>query len=63
MTNNLGVAGILVMGIVAQWFSWRFRLPSIVILLLTGFVLGPGTGLLDPDYLLGDLFYCWPEFD
>lgn len=57
MLNNFGIAGILVTGIFAQWFSWRFRLPSIVILLLTGFILGPVTGILDPDYLLGDLIF------
>ena len=49
------LAGIVVVGIAAQWLSWRLRLPSILILLLAGFVAGPLTGALDPDALLGDL--------
>jgi NhaP-type Na+/H+ or K+/H+ antiporter len=51
----LGLAGIIVLGIGAQWLSWRLRQPSILLLLLLGFVAGPLTGLLDPDALLGEL--------
>ena len=43
------------LGIVAQWLSWRLRLPSILLLLILGFVAGPVTGFLDPDELFGDL--------
>ncbi len=49
------IAGLIALGIAAQWTAWRFRLPSIFVLLLTGLLLGPGTGLLDPDALLGHL--------
>ncbi|MBZ8135210.1 sodium:proton antiporter [Afifella sp. IM 167] len=35
-------------GIAAQWLSWRFRLPAIVILSLSGLLLGPVLGLIDP---------------
>lgn len=38
-----------------QWLAWRLRAPSILLLLLAGFLAGPVTGLLDPDALLGDL--------
>ena len=31
---------ILVLGIIAQWLAWRFRLPSILILLIFGFLAG-----------------------
>ncbi len=43
------------LGIVAQWLSWYLRLPSILLLLILGFVAGPVTGFLDPDELFGDL--------
>ncbi|GAB4108410.1 MAG: sodium:proton antiporter [Acidobacteriota bacterium] len=48
-----GLALVTVLGIAAQWLAWRFRLPSILILLLFGFAAGPLTGLLAPDLLLG----------
>ena len=51
----LGLAAVVVLGIGAQWISWRLRQPSILLLLVCGFVAGPVTGWLDPDALLGDL--------
>ncbi len=53
----IGLASILVLGTLAQWLAWRLRLPSILLLLLTGFVIGPVTGILNPDALLGDLIF------
>jgi NhaP-type Na+/H+ or K+/H+ antiporter len=53
----LGLATIIVLGISAQWLAWRLRLPSILLLLLFGFVAGPITHVLDPDELLGDLLF------
>ena len=56
----VGLASILLLGIGAQWLAWRLRLPSILLLLLVGFLAGPcaerflGEKLLDPDRLLGD---------
>ena len=49
----IGLAGIVVIGIAAQWLSWRLRLPAIFLLLLAGFVAGGVTGWIDPDELLG----------
>jgi len=42
----LYLAGILALGIAAQWVAWRFRLPAIVLLLLFGVLLGklPSSG-------------------
>lgn len=54
-TLLIGVAGIIVLGVGAQWLSERLRLPAIVMLLLAGFVAGPVAGVLDPDELVGDL--------
>ncbi|HVR35269.1 MAG TPA: sodium:proton antiporter [Methylomirabilota bacterium] len=45
---------ILILGIGAQWLAWRLRLPSILLLLLAGFVAGPVSGWIDPDALLGE---------
>lgn len=51
----LGLTSIVVLGIGSQWLAWRLRVPSILLLLLAGFIAGPVTGFLDPDVLLGDL--------
>jgi len=45
---------ILSLGAAAQWLAWRARLPSILVLLLLGFVAGPVAGWIHPDELLGD---------
>jgi NhaP-type Na+/H+ or K+/H+ antiporter len=46
---------IVVLGVLAQWIAWRFRLPSILLLLSIGILAGPVFGILDPDRLLGEL--------
>lgn len=51
------VAGIIVLGITAQWVSWRLRIPSILLLLIFGFIAGPITGRLNPDQFLGELLF------
>lgn len=53
----IGLAGIVVIGIAAQWLSWRLRLPAIFLLLLAGFVAGGVTGWIDPDELLGGALF------
>lgn len=49
------LAGIVVIGVAAQWLAWRLRLPSILLLLLAGIICGPLLGWLKPDELFGDL--------
>lgn len=49
------IAIIAAASLLAQWLGWRFRIPSIVPLLILGFVLGVA-GLIHPQSLLGDLF-------
>jgi NhaP-type Na+/H+ or K+/H+ antiporter len=53
----IGLASIIVLGIVAQWLAWRLHLPSILLLLIFGFIAGPISGVLDPDELFGDLLF------
>ena len=52
------LAGIIVLGIFAQWVAWRFKLPAILPLILIGLLVGPlstlftedGTKLIRPIY-------------
>lgn len=57
MTEHLliGITSILIFGIGAQWVAWRFKLPAILLLLISGIMAGPVFNLLDPDQLMGDL--------
>ena len=51
------LAAIAVFGMGAQWLAWRLRLPSILLLLLSGFLLGPVFGVIDPDHLFGETLF------
>ena len=37
----LELAGIIILGIFAQWIAWRVRVPAILPLILTGLAVGP----------------------
>ncbi|MBN1475467.1 sodium:proton antiporter [Candidatus Sumerlaeota bacterium] len=50
-----GLAAIFILGGLAQWVAWLIRMPSILLLLLVGFLVGPVTGYVDPDHIFGDL--------
>lgn len=54
---SLFLTALFLLGFLCQWLAWRVRLPAILFLLLAGIVLGPATGWLDPDALLGDLLF------
>jgi NhaP-type Na+/H+ or K+/H+ antiporter len=56
-TIVLSLAGIGITALACQWFAWWVKLPAILFLLLSGIVLGPVTGLLQPDMLFGDLLF------
>lgn len=38
---------ILRVGLASQWLAWRIRLPAIVVLIASGLVLGPVTGIIE----------------
>jgi NhaP-type Na+/H+ or K+/H+ antiporter len=59
MTLELGLmlTGMLVVGFLSQWLAWRVKLPAILFLLLAGILLGPVSGLLRPDRMLGELLF------
>lgn len=52
----LELAGIIVLGIIAQWVAWRLKLPAILPLILIGLLVGPiatlytidGSKLIEP---------------
>ena len=48
---------VLVLGTTAQWIAWRVKLPSILLLLMAGFLAGPVLNWLDPDQLFGELLF------
>ena len=37
----LELAGIIILGIIAQWVAWRFKIPAILPLILIGLLVGP----------------------
>ena len=59
----IGLCAVLVLGVGAQWFAWRLKLPAILILLGFGFLAGPvpeainGEAWLDPDELFGEMLF------
>lgn len=48
---------ILLLGMFCQWLGWRLKLPAILFLLLTGILLGPVSGLWNPDEIFGELLF------
>ena len=57
MNILLSLALIGMVGIACQWLAWWARLPAILFLLISGIILGPVTGLLEPDILFKDLLF------
>jgi NhaP-type Na+/H+ or K+/H+ antiporter len=51
------IAAVIVLGVAAQWLSWRLKVPSILALLVIGIVVGPVTGILRPDEMFGDILF------
>lgn len=52
-----GIVMLVGLGALSQWIAWRLRMPSILVLLATGFVAGPVTGFFEPDEVLGSLTF------
>ncbi len=45
----LELAGIIILGILAQWVAWKFKIPAILPLILIGLLVGPFATLLTSD--------------
>ena len=56
------LAGIIILGIFAQWFAWRVKVPAILPLIVIGLLVGPlstlftadGSKLISPIFQVGD---------
>lgn len=61
VSETAGLAPVLAfalvgaLGVGSQWLAWRLRLPSIVLMLLAGLLIGPVFGILDPAAQFGDM--------
>ncbi|PWK43595.1 cation:proton antiporter [Pleionea mediterranea] len=53
----VGLASIIVVGIFCQWLAWITKLPAILYLLIAGLLMGPVTGFIDPEILVGDSLF------
>ncbi len=45
----LELGGIIILGILAQWVAWKFKIPAILPLILIGLFVGPVSTLLSAD--------------
>lgn len=50
------VALVFLIGIGSQWLAWRYRLPAIVVMSITGLLAGPIFGMIDPSENFGSLY-------
>ncbi|WP_066965804.1 sodium:proton antiporter [Microbulbifer sp. Q7] len=58
LSNPMAVLVMVgIVSIACQFAAFKLRLPAILPLLLAGLLLGPITGVLDPDALFGDLLF------
>ncbi len=53
----IALTSVFVFGTGAQWLSWKLRLPSILLLLASGFIAGPILHLINPDEMLGETLF------
>ncbi|WP_111976571.1 cation:proton antiporter [Algibacillus agarilyticus] len=51
------LVGVGLLSIASQYFAYKIRIPAILPLLITGILLGPTFGVLDPDALFGSLLF------
>jgi len=43
------LASIIILGIIAQWVAWKFKIPAILPLILIGLIVGPIASIYSPD--------------
>lgn len=53
----LALTGLIGMAVLAHWVSWRLRIPSILLFLAFGFLIGPVFQIIDIDALMGELLF------
>ncbi|WP_255247512.1 cation:proton antiporter [Paucisalibacillus globulus] len=52
----ISIVIVISLGIFSQWLAWRIQWPSIVIMSVSGLLIGPVFGLINPQAALGDLY-------
>lgn len=62
MSFTITIACILILCSICQWVAWRIKLPAIIFLLLAGIVVGPVFRLVNPNDILGPLFFPFISF-
>ena len=45
----LELAGLIILGILAQWMAWKLKTPAILPLILIGLFVGPFSTLISED--------------
>ncbi len=53
----LVLVSIGLLSLFSQWLAWRLKVPAILFLLASGLLMGPVTGVLNPDALFGELLF------
>jgi NhaP-type Na+/H+ or K+/H+ antiporter len=51
----VAIALVGVLGVGSQWLAWRLNMPAIVLMLVSGLIVGPATGIFDPMRDIGPL--------
>lgn len=57
--NAFGI--IIFFATVCQYLAWKIKVPAIVLLTITGIILGPLTNVVKPSVIFGDLFHIFIE--
>ena len=52
---SVQIALLVIVAVGATWVAGRLRIPSILLLMAIGLIIGPGFNLVDPDALFGDI--------
>lgn len=60
ITNQLGI--IIAAAVIAQFFAYKLRIHSIVLLVISGLLIGPVFKIVEPEHLFGNLFHIMIEF-
>ena len=51
------IAAVVVVGVACLWLASKLRIPSILLLLPAGVLVGPGLGIVNPDEQFGDVLF------